>query len=688
MGLRYDCMLLGILMVTMVSSARSEERRMELDQGTVDGVVATLVKKHGGTSEESIRRGVQQAAMFWRAEDGTAEDFDGFCLAHYVADDGKRKETLDRFDRAMEAIVGHEVAMTRTLREPIDLDWGDNLPVDLLLASLNPFDHYSDDVFATKVAFAGLLNFPLLTAREIDGLPTPPTRTQWARMRLAQAFSSRVPGEVAQERTRVYTEANHYIDGYNIHTDRLITPTGERPFPGGPKLISHWGLRDHLKALYADPVANLEHQRLIEQVMERIIRQEIPAAVIDSPDLDWDPVTNKAFTKEGTAPTELQAREPDRRYAQILDIFHVEQKEDAHSPAYPTYIDRRFDRSREMSRQTVEDLLTAVVEDPVAGDVAALIAKRLGRDLQPFDIWYDGFKARGKYSEKELNGKVRDRYATLADFQADLPGVLGRLGFDKDTAAWLADRIVVDPARGAGHAMGAGMRTDKAHLRTRVPRGGMDYKGYNIALHELGHTVEQTFSLYKVDRVLMEGVPNTAFTEAMAFLFQRRDLDVLGLADDDETARALWKLDIYWSTREIAGVALVDMAVWQWLYDHPEATAAQLRQAVVSIARDLWNRYYAPHFGVKDSPLLAVYSHMIAYALYLPDYPMGHLIQFQIEEFLQDRNLAKEMERMCVQGRMTPDQWMKGAVGASLSAKPLLDAARGAVGFIREAADR
>jgi len=86
----------------------------------------------------------------------------------------------------------------------------------------------------------------------------------------------------------------------------------------------------------------------------------------------------------------------------------------------------------------------------------------------------------------------------------------------------------------------------------------------------------------------------------------------------------------------------------------------------VSIARDLWNRYYAPHFGVKDSPLLAVYSHMIAYALYLPDYPMGHLIQFQIEEFLQDRNLAKEMERMCVQGRMTPDQWMKGAVGASL----------------------
>ena len=54
----------------------------------------------------------------------------------------------------------------------------------------------------------------------------------------------------------------------------------------------------------------------------------------------------------------------------------------------------------------------------------------------------------------------------------------------------------------------------------------MDYKGYNIAVHELGHNVEQTFSLNYVDHTLLAGVPNTAFTEAMAFVFQERDLAV------------------------------------------------------------------------------------------------------------------------------------------------------------------
>lgn len=40
----------------------------------------------------------------------------------------------------------------------------------------------------------------------------------------------------------------------------------------------------------------------------------------------------------------------------------------------------------------------------------------------------------------------------------------------------------VDPSRGAGHAMGAERRTGKAHLRTLVEAGGMDYRGYNIAI--------------------------------------------------------------------------------------------------------------------------------------------------------------------------------------------------------------
>jgi hypothetical protein len=83
--------------------------------------------------------------------------------------------------------------------------------------------------------------------------------------------------------------------------------------------------------------------------------------------------------------------------------------------------------------------------------------------------------------------------------------------------------------------------------------------------------------------------------------------------------------------------------------------------------------------GVRDSVLLAVYSHMIDTDLYLVNYPLGHIIAFQIEEYFRKAPLAAEMERMCRQGCLTPEAWMRGAVGDSVSAAPLLKAASAAI---------
>jgi len=307
---------------------------------------------------------------------------------------------------------------------------------------------------------------------------------------------------------------------------------------------------------------------------------------------------------------------------------------------------------------------------------------RLGRSLQPFDIWYNGFKPRGFYPESELDRIVSKKYPTPKAFQTDLPNILRKLGFSKETADFLASKVVVDSARGAGHAMGAQRREDNAHLRTRVPSEGMNYKGYNIALHEFGHNCEQVFSLNRVDHTLLSGVPNNAFTEAFAFLFQARDLELLGITEKDPDTEHLKALDNLWSTYEIAGVSLVDMAVWHWMYDHPKTTPVQLREAVLQIARDVWNTYFAPVFGETDAVLLAIYSHTICYGLYLPDYPLGHIIASQIEQVLKDKNLGTEMERMCRLGRLTPEAWMHVAIGEPISVEPMLNAAENALGII------
>jgi oligoendopeptidase F len=213
----------------------------------------------------------------------------------------------------------------------------------------------------------------------------------------------------------------------------------------------------------------------------------------------------------------------------------------------------------------------------------------------------------------------------------------------------------------------------------------MDYKGFNIAVHELGHNVEQVLSLNDVDYTLLQGVPNTAFTEGFAFVFQARDLEILGLdVKRDETAAALKTLNDFWGTYEISAVSLVDMEVWRWMYAHPEATPAELKNAVIRISIDMWNKYFAPVFKTKDVILLGVYSHMIDSSLYLPDYPIGHLIANQIEARMEQAgSVGPEFERMATFGSVAPDLWMKNATGSRVGAEALLAAAGKALTVVK-----
>jgi hypothetical protein len=202
-------------------------------------------------------------------------------------------------------------------------------------------------------------------------------------------------------------------------------------------------------------------------------------------------------------------------------------------------------------------------------------------------------------AESELDKIISEKYPDADAFRKDMPNMLMKLGFGNERANMLADNILVDPARGSGHAAGAAMKGEKARLRTRIEKTGMNYKGYNIAVHELGHNVEQTISLNLIDHWLLRGVPNTAFTEAIAFVFQARDLELLGLDDSNKENELISTLNTFWKTYEIAGVALVDMEVWHWMYDNPDATPSQLKEAVLKISKDIWNKYYAPVLGKK-----------------------------------------------------------------------------------------
>ena len=662
------CCAAAAMMSTLALAAAP---RPSIPASVVDETTAALVAKHGAAQEGRARRGVTQVAQRWFADDGDAAAFSSFCADAFLTDEASLTAAFERLQTVLEQIDGRLVEIRRMLMTPQDLDTGPVSALDLRLGNLDLFAHVDDDLFKTKVAFVALLNFPVhtLSERLADGPGW--SRATWARSRLLDRWAIRLPAEISQEASKAFTAADQYIAGYYIRMDRLVDGKGKSlGFRDGLRLITHWNLRDELKSQYAEGAEGLARQRAIQAVMERIVRQEIPRAAIDNPDLRWDPFK----------PAPAGEREPDTRYEQLLSVFRAVRAADPYCPTAPTYIQRKFELDRQIPEKEVEQLLVSVLSSQEVKDLAKKIRARLGRPLEPFDIWYSGFSSRAGRSEAELDAVTKAKYPTVASFQAALPTILKGLGFSAEKANWLAERIVVDPSRGAGHAMGAGRREDKSHLRTNIPKGGMLYKGYNIAIHELGHNVEQTFSLQEIDYWALSGVPNNAFTEALAFVFQARDLELLGLGGTDEAERAkATALNDLWATYEIAGVSLVDIGVWRWMYAHPEATPAQLREATLGIARDVWNRYYAPIFGVKDIEILAVYSHMISYGLYLPDYAIGHIIAFQVAQPMKPATFGQEFERVSRQGRLTPDAWMRGAVGGPLSAKALLDAARAAM---------
>ncbi len=654
-----------------------------------------MSKKRAAFDRERLRRGMDQVARFWRPSDGDAKVFEAFVRANFADEQPAQDALFARLEKAFETLDGYMVEINRDFRMQTDLDKGEVYPIDETLAGYDASAHVSDDFFGNKVAFIVLLNYPLTTLEQRLTQGEKWSRRQWAEARLAQRFSKRIPAEVNLEIAEVSARADQYIAEYNVWMHHLVDDKGVRLFPPKMRLLSHWNLRDEIKADYGDATNGLAKQRTIQTVMERIVTQTIPQAVLDNPHVDWNPTTNtvQASTvvdfddSARPAPAKLtNAREPDTRYKMLLDTYRAVRKVDPYSPTAPTLIARRFEENRELPEERVRKMFEDVLTSPLVPRVAKLIEKRLGRPLEPFDVWYSGFKQRGKYTEAQLDEIVKKKYPNAEAYEKDIPDLLRGLGFSKERAEYVAKHIEVHPARGSGHAFGAGKRGFKAYLRTRVEKDGMNYKGYNIAVHEMGHNVEQTFSLYDIDHYLLSGVPNTAFTEALAFVFQGHDMELLGLVKPDATGKALEVLNDFWGTYEIAGVGLVDMAVWHWMYDHPKATPAQLRDATIGIAKDIWNRYYAPVFGKKDVVLLGIYSHMIDSLLYLPDYPIGHMIAFQVERQMEKAGaIGPEFERMAKTGSVAPDLWMTKATGAPVGPEALLEAAGEALAQIEKA---
>ena len=639
--------------------------------------------------------GVSQAQALWTPEDGTNEEFAQLVNDQLCTTDSEKVALFESLSRIFENCFQSADLLTVELLRPTQLtNASEPLTPDWIMSGYSQLAHFSDDMFANKLAFVTILNFPHYTLEEKNSLGAGWSRQQWAYARMGDVFTRRVPASTQARLAQAFADAENYIADYNIYMGSLRTEDGRQLWPEDKILLSHWNLRDELKALYGAENGQ-EKQEMIYQVMQRIVNQSVPAQAVNNGEYIWYPYSN-TLQHDGT---NEQAANDYTRYARILNIARAFFEQDQYCPAAPTAIIRNFEEDMEMPAAELDSLFRALIGSEQVKQVASVIREKLGRDLRPYDIWYDGFKARAGLNEDELTAKTRKLYPDANAFAADMHRLLTTMGFYSEDARSIAHHITVEPARGSGHAWPCRGRNEDARLRTRIGDAGMDYKGYNIAVHEFGHCVEEVLDMYFIDYYMLSGVPNTAYTEASAFLWQQRDLELLPdgqvngpyceadrstegrlemINDQMVNDQMINVLDQFWSMYEIMGVSLVDMQMWQWIYAHPEATPQQLCEASMQIAKEIWNRYYEPVLGEHDCILLGIYSHMVNSPMYLPNYPLGHIVQYQLEEHLaqckSQREFAQEYMRIYRLGRLTPKQWMIEAVGEAPSIEPILRA--------------
>lgn len=687
------------------SANRSEESKIE--EGKIGNIEKSMIRKlnhlllddvrrlnlanfNEALEAEKIDKCLTQTALIW---EGESVDFLEFCRVNFIADPLEREKLFDRISENMEILNGNFNEISLNLKKYTQLNskkYPYNKYIDDMFASFEPSSHLTKDLFANNFAHIVTLNFQLFSLEEKLTMSKNWTKRDWAKARLVDMFTQNIDAEVYKSMTKAQVDADNYISNYYIYMGNILSNADSSLFPKDMKLISHWNLRDEIKSNYAKS-DGIEKQKIIYNVMTKIINQDIPKIFINNPNMKWKIEENILIDNNKQVLTDVNQIRPEKneRYEHILNNFKAVREVDSITKS--DYITRKFNGEYEIKQADIEALFIKLLSSEAVPKVAELIKKRLGRDLQPFDIWYDGFKTRSSINEDELNKLTKKLYKNENDVQNDLVNILKKLGFEKAKADFLASKVTVEPSKGAGHAWGAQAKWQNSYLRTRIEEDGMDYKGYNIAIHEFGHNVEQTFSLHNVSEYLIAGVPNNAFTEAIAFLFQLKDLEVLGLENNDKTKEFYYTLDNFWSTYEIMGVALTDQYVWKWLYENPNANAEELKIAVNNISKNVWNKYYAPIFGIKDQNILAIYSHSIDYPLYLSAYPLGHLIEFQLDTYIKNRQnnekdklkqkliFAQEVERISSIGRLLPNVWMNEAVGEDISVEPLIKATINAV---------
>ncbi|MDD3860179.1 MAG: hypothetical protein PHW83_08265, partial [Bacteroidales bacterium] len=293
----YSLMILVAIFATSCNNETSvntaeKKSAFKISEDDINETIRQIKEIHTDKESFRIEKGVKQVAALWQESDGDLQTFNTFCVDNFIADSTNLLIAYNKLEKNFELLFGSFNKMTVKLMEPLHLDMGEIHFVDEVMGAYSASSHLTEDLFANKLAFYVVLNFPSYSLEEKINNADKWSRLEWAYARMGDLFISRVPAELLQNSSLASTNADTYIADYNIYMGNLVNSELKTSFPSDMVLITHWGLRDELKSNY-NTQNGFEKQKTIYNVMLRIVKQEIPSEVINNGDYQWDPITNK-----------------------------------------------------------------------------------------------------------------------------------------------------------------------------------------------------------------------------------------------------------------------------------------------------------------------------------------------------------------------------------------------------------
>ena len=651
---------------------------------SIKKVQEELINKYGDKNKERILKGSEQLAKNWRKEDGNNEDYIKFCIENFLKED-ELKSNFERIQDNFGIQNGYLAKIRYRINESESFAYTTEVNADKFFRKSIP----SVDPYKEKLALFVQLNFPFYSLDEKREKAKIWNRENWAMVRLGDIYSERQDPDFKAEAEDEANEFQKYIGKYFFRMDHICMPDGSYPFTKPLTLHCHFGLRDNLKEEYTRP-GGMERQIITGKLIDHITAGTIPVEFIQDTSTRWNPWTNKLYRIEQGKPLEIEFKpEGTKRYAGLLAEFKNKSSLDKLYPDGSTALKRTFDNAN-LTLQEVETLLRNFLSDPVIAQTGKLISRRLGRPLQPFDIWYSGFQAQAAFPANMLDSLTKAKYPNPMALQKDLPSILIKMGFSASEAGYIGKHVNVRPIISGGYSDQPPMRGDTALMTTVFNSNGLDYKAFRISMHELGHVVCGIYSTREIDYSTLADVPTSGITEGIAEMMAFKNTEGLGLKQlSFEERKDMLSLASLWYLVDLGGQSLTEIETWKWMYAHPKASPEELRLAVLNISGEIWNKYYSSVFGgIKDQHILAIYNHFITGSMYLFNYFIGDVVMFQLYDAFMPDNLVAGLKKACLEGQTLPQLWMEHATGREMSLEPILRSASKAISKSEEKNDR